>query len=253
MVPYSLDRAYCRVWEGKMLIDIWLFYHLEVRPTPTHRSSFLCLTSYVVDHPETHRLETKAFCTSYSIPDKKCLILQNKDLHQDQKQKPWDESIIQRILERHITKWDIDLVITFDAAGFSDPNHRALSNAVQRFSNLHEHRSPAAYALQTKSVLRRYMSVLDLVPTSLPFGLRILKAFLFAVPEGYQTRLDGKGVVPPPKDGDVYGDKALIVTDWSQHVEAQTALEKHASAYSWDRVLYASLSRYMWFNDLRRM
>lgn len=89
--------------------------------------------------------------------------------------------------------------------------------------------------------------------TSLPFGFRILEAMVWGVPESYYTSLDSKAVVAPPKDGDVYGDKALIVTDWSGHLQARTALAKHASTYSWDRALYASLSRYMWFNDLRRM
>lgn len=88
--------------------------------------------------------------------------------------------------------------------------------------------------------------------TSLPFGLRILEAMVWGVPGGYHTSLDSKAVAAP-KDGDRYGDKALIVTNWSGHLQARTALGKHASTYSWDRALYASLSRYMWFNDLRRM
>ena len=126
---------------------------------------------------------------------------------------------------------------------------------MQRYAVLHDqHRNPVAYAVQTTSALRRYLSVMDLVTTSLPFGFRILGAMVCGVPKGYHTPLhEGKGVVPPPRDGDVYGDKALIVTNWSGHLQARTALAKHASAYSWDRALYASLSRYMWFNDLRRM
>lgn len=207
--------------------------------------------SYTANEYETSHLETKASCVEYSIPSKNCLILQNKDLDQD---KNWDDHIIQRILERHIKKWEIDLIITFDAAGFSDQNHKAVSNAVQRYAILHsEQRNPAAYALQTTSLLRRYLSVLDLVTTSVPFGFRILTAMVCGVPEGYHTSLEGKGVVPLPKDGDAYADKALIVSNWSGHAGSKVALAKHASAYSWDRALYASLSRYMWFNDLRRM
>jgi hypothetical protein len=223
--------------------------------TPSKEFSYLTLY-HIVENPEKHNLETKLSCTEYSIPSKNCLILQNKDLLPEggPKAKKWDESIIQRILERHIAKWEINLIITFDAAAFGDQNHRAVSNAVQRYATLSELRNPAAYAVQTTSIFRRYLSVMDLVMTSLPFGFRILQAMVWGVPEGYHTSLHGgKGVVPPPKDGDVYGDKALIVADWSGHLQARTALAKHASAYSWDRVLYASLSRYMWFNDLRRM
>ncbi|EED19292.1 N-acetylglucosaminyl-phosphatidylinositol de-N-acetylase, putative [Talaromyces stipitatus ATCC 10500] len=235
MAAYSLVRVYYRVGGGNMSTDMSSSCHLVI-----------------LENSETNRLETKASCDQYSIPDKKCLILENKDL---QAHRPWDEQLIQRILERHVTKWNVDLIITFDAYGISshDENHVALSNSVQRFSNLHDHHNPVAYALQTKSMFRAYLSLLDLVPTSVPFTFRILQAMFLSVPEGYQTSLDGKIAIPPPKDGDVYGDKALIVTSWSRHVKAQEALRKHASESSWNRVLYSSLSRYMWFNDLRRM
>uniref|UniRef100_A0A093VA67 N-acetylglucosaminylphosphatidylinositol deacetylase n=1 Tax=Talaromyces marneffei PM1 TaxID=1077442 RepID=A0A093VA67_TALMA len=188
-----------------------------------------------IKHPETHKLETKSFCLEYSIPDKRCLILQNKDL---QFSKKWDESIIQRILERHIRKWEIDLIITFDADGFGDENHRALSNAVQRYSTVHDHHNPTAFGDDFATVWDQ------------DFG-----GVGFCSAGGVSDPLDGKrvGVQPPPKNGDAYGDKALIVADWSGHGKAQAALKKHTSAYSWDRALYSSLSRYMWFNDLRRM
>jgi N-acetylglucosaminylphosphatidylinositol deacetylase len=112
-----------------------------------------------------------------------------------------------------------------------------------------------AYALQTKFVLRKYLSLADLVPTSFPFTLRILEALLMPLPKGYEAPVGpGSGTnMAPPKNGDAYGDKALIVTDWGRHLRAQTALGEHVSEYSWDRVLYSVLSRYMWFNDLRRM
>uniref|UniRef100_A0A093VR00 N-acetylglucosaminylphosphatidylinositol deacetylase n=1 Tax=Talaromyces marneffei PM1 TaxID=1077442 RepID=A0A093VR00_TALMA len=196
---------------------------------------YLLVLSSGVKHPETHKLETKSFCLEYSIPDKRCLILQNKDL---QFSKKWDESIIQRILERHIRKWEIDLIITFDADGFGDENHRALSNAVQRYSTVHDHHNPTAFGDDFATVWDQ------------DFG-----GVGFCSAGGVSDPLDGKrvGVQPPPKNGDAYGDKALIVADWSGHGKAQAALKKHTSAYSWDRALYSSLSRYMWFNDLRRM
>lgn len=208
---------------------------------------------------DKRRAETKASCAELGIPDKKCITLQNKDLQGDPK-KPWDEQVVARVVERHVRKWHIDLIITFDEHGVSggirDANHhhRSVSKGVQKFVQNHRNdddkHKTAAYALQTKFVLRKYSSIFDLLPTSFPFTLRILKALFTAVPNGYIT-LPGK--VAPPKDGDAYGDKALIVADWGRHLRAQTALGKHSSRYSWNRVLYSVLSRYMWFNDLRRI
>lgn len=162
--------------------------------------------------------------------------------------------MVERALERHVKLWNIDLIITFDDFGISGhPNHRAVSDGVRKFSKVHEH-NPAAYALQTKSVLRRYISLADLVPTSFPFTFRILEAIFTPVPTGYGSPDQiGGNKVRPPKNGDVYGDKALIVSDWRRHLRAQEALKRHVSGYSWDTTLYSMLSRHMWFNDLRRM
>lgn len=161
-------------------------------------------------------------------------------------------------------KWVIDLIITFDEYGMSSTSggrdtshHRSVSKGVERYTQTHHddddgEQKTATYALQTKSVLRKYLALADLIPTSFPFMLRILEAIFMPVPNGYLTPMSGKKV-PPPKDGDLYADKALIVSDWSRLMKAQTALGKHASQYSWNRVLYSALSRHMWFNDLRRM
>ncbi|OKL63206.1 hypothetical protein UA08_01418 [Talaromyces atroroseus] len=214
---------------------------------------------------ETRRAETKASCAELGVVDKKCLILENKGLQGDSP-KPWDEQIVERVLERHVKKWDIDLIITFDeyggvsgAGANHDQQHRSVNKGVQRFiKNKHrqvgkdEEHKPTAYALQTTFVLRKYLSLADLVPTSFPFTLRILEALLTSVHETPAEPTSG-GKLAPPKNGDVYGDRALIVTDWGRHTRAQAALGEHASRYTWDRVLYSVLSRYMWFNDLRRM
>jgi hypothetical protein len=118
-----------------------------------------------------------------------------------------------------------------------------VSKGVRKFALEHNH-VPPAYAVQTKFVLRKY-------------SLRILQALFTPIPEGYATLpVTGAPASPPPQppaDGDRYGDKALLVTDWPRYLKGRAAFKQHASQYSWDRVLYLVLSRYMWFNDLRRM
>ncbi|KAH8695107.1 putative glycan biosynthesis protein [Talaromyces proteolyticus] len=199
------------------------------------------------------RAEAKASCAELGIADDKCLILEHKHL-QDNPREWWDEKLVERTLDRHVQMWNIDLIITFDEYGISGHvNHRSVSNGVRKFANDHDH-NPPAYAVQTKFVLRKYSSLADLIPTSFPFTWRILQAVFTSVPKGYATTVPvpGKSVLPP-EGGDRFGDRALLVTNWSQYMKGRAAFKQHASQYSWDRVLYLVLSRYMWFNDLRRM
>lgn len=202
---------------------------------------------------DQRRAEAKASCTELGITDDKCVILENKSL-QDNPHEWWDEKLIARIVERHVKDWHIDLIITFDEYGISGHvNHRSVSNGVRKFSADHDH-NPPAYAVQTKFVLRKYASLADLVLTSFPFAGRILRAMFTAAPNGYATPVPVPGkAAMPPLGGDVYGDRALLVTSWGQYLQGRAAFKQHASQYSWDRVLYLVLSRYMWFNDLRRM
>ncbi|EEA19304.1 hypothetical protein TMatcc_009439 [Talaromyces marneffei ATCC 18224] len=202
---------------------------------------------------EHRRTETKASCAALGIRDDNCVILNDKDL-QDNPRQWWDDSIIEKILGEYIKKWNIDLIITFDHYGVSGHvNHRSVSKGVKKFCDEHDH-MPPIYTNQSKFLLRKYSSLFDLIPTSLPFSWRILEALIAPVPMGYETQVSTtEKPVPPPQGGDIYGDKALIVTDWGQYMQGRRAFKQHASQYSWDRVLYLIVSRYMWFNDLRRL
>lgn len=102
--------------------------------------------------------------------------------------------------------------------------------------------SPPAYALQSITALRKYSSLVDLLPTSLPFGRRIVAALLAPAAANKQDQ-----------KYDAYNDRALIVSDWATYLRSRAAFAQHQSQYSWDRVLYLVLSRYMWFNTLERI
>lgn len=202
---------------------------------------------------EHRRTETKASCAALGIRDHNCVILDNKDL-QDNPRQWWDDSLVEKILEEHIKKWNIDLIITFDHYGVSGHvNHRSVSKGVKKFCDEHDH-MPPVYANQSKFLLRKYSSLFDLIPTSVPFTWRILEALVRPVPKGYETHASStEKPPPPPEGGDKYGNKALLVTDWGLYMQGRQAFKQHASQYSWDRVLYLIVSRYMWFNDLKRM
>lgn len=48
-------------------------------------------------------------------------------------------------------------------------------------------------------------------------------------------------------------ERVLLVSSWKTYCESRQAFGQHESQYSWDRVLYLVISRYMWFNTLERI
>lgn len=84
------------------------------------------------------------------------------------------------------------------------------------------------------------------------FSARILRALVSAPPEyeGVKVKV-GKG--KRGKMQDSYEDKALLVSNWRTYSQARRAFSQHGSQYSFDRVFYLLISRYMWVNDLRRI
>ncbi|KAL1970285.1 hypothetical protein VTN77DRAFT_5445 [Rasamsonia byssochlamydoides] len=209
---------------------------------------------------EERKAEAKASCATLGIAPDRCVVLNHPDL-QDNPKKWWDEDVVKDVLQKHVRMWNIDLIITFDQYGISGHvNHRSVSNGVRKYSIENNHQPPA-YAVQTKFLLRKYSSLADLIPTSFPFSLRILEALFLPPPEGYyKAELspaagdnNNKPAGPPPPGGDRYGDKALLVSNWAMYMKGRAAFRQHNTQYSWDRVLYLVMSRYMWFNDLRRM
>ncbi|KAE8380068.1 putative deacetylase LmbE-like domain-containing protein [Aspergillus bertholletiae] len=194
--------------------------------------------------------ELQRSCAELGIKAERCVNLDHYEL-QDNPQKWWREDLIEELVGEYVEKWKIDLIITFDNGGISGHvNHRAVSAGVSKYISKNP-QSPPAYALQTKFLLRKYAGLADLIPTSLPFSGRILRALLSAPPEYDAVKVeDGKGTKAPP---DPYGDKALLVSDWRTYFQARRAFSQHGSQYSFDRVFYLLISRYMWFNDLRRI
>ncbi|RAK94974.1 PIG-L family deacetylase [Aspergillus ibericus CBS 121593] len=184
--------------------------------------------------------EIERSCAALGIQPARCVVLEHGAL-QDNPKKWWREDVIQDIVAHYVHMWKTDLIFTFDHGGVSGHiNHRAVSAGVLNYAQTFPH-TPPIYALQSTFLLRKYSSLLDLVLTSVPFSWRITKALF--------TR-HGKLLVGGQ---DLYGDKALLVSPWRTYLIARAAFSQHASQYSWDRVLYLVVSRYMWLNNLYRI
>lgn len=73
--------------------------------------------------------------------------------------------------------------------------------------------------------------------TALPFSWRILGALSYPAAHA------------EPEDG----GRALVANTWDRYRKTRHAFAQHPSQYTWDRHLYMVVSRYVWFNDLRRV
>jgi len=138
----------------------------------------------------------------------------------------------------------IDTILTFDSQGISShPNHISLlagakyfiqQNSAQRNSNPHDDKNGKnkdilLYTLTSVPIYRKYISVLDILPT----------AFIHR-----QTGIEFGGTAGAPKS-------VVYVSGWDEYRTAQRAMvEGHKSQMVWFRWGWISLSRYMVTNDL---
>ncbi|KAG5928859.1 hypothetical protein E4U42_007837 [Claviceps africana] len=185
---------------------------------------------------ETRKKELLGSCEALGIDTDRCVALDNPDL-QDNPKVWWDEDKIKPILKKYIKKWSIDAIITFDEGGVSGHiNHRAVSSAVRQYVAENK-KAPASYMVVSVALPRKYTFLLDLPLTALSFLWRILAAVFFP-----SSSADAK-----------YGTRALIANTWQRYTMTRRAFASHASQYTWDRHLYMIISRYVWFNDLRKI
>ncbi|UDD65562.1 hypothetical protein AFCA_012738 [Aspergillus flavus] len=168
---------------------------------------------------------------------------------QDNPKQWWDGDMVKDLVSSYKEQWHVDLIVTFDHGGISGHiNHRSVSAGVRKYIQSTPD-APAAYMLQSTPLLRKYSSLLDLIPTTIPFAWRILKALL-TTPLGKEVEHNTVHDVVPLA---AYNNKALIVSSWKAYRVSRAAFSQHDSQYSWDRSLYLVVSRYMWFNTLAKI
>ncbi|XP_030648903.1 N-acetylglucosaminyl-phosphatidylinositol de-N-acetylase [Chanos chanos] len=102
-------------------------------------------------------------CAVLGIPASQVTIIDDKELPDDPKVE-WSVALTSSLILKHIRTHSINLVLTFDGRGVSGhANHIAIYKAVSHLA--FAGRIPAdcqVLALRTVSILRKYLSVLDL-------------------------------------------------------------------------------------------
>ncbi|KAL2128274.1 hypothetical protein VTI74DRAFT_9423 [Chaetomium olivicolor] len=185
---------------------------------------------------ETRQKELQGSCKALGIHPQRCVAMDHPEL-QDNPKVWWNTELIEEIVHQHVRRWQVDAILTFDEGGVSGHlNHRAVSAAVRHYAATNPE-APVAFTLTTTSLLRKYTFLGDLPLTALPFTWRIISAISYPT-----TTADSKD-----------GGRSLLANTWDRYLKTRSAFAQHPSQYTWDRHLYMIVSRYVWFNDLKRV
>lgn len=93
----------------------------------------------------------------------------------------------------------------------------------------------------TTPLWRKYTFLGDLPLTALRFTWRILAALFYPAREGSTST------------SAIATSRALVASTWHRYQKTREAFRNHNSQYTWDRHLYMIISRYVWFNDLKKV
>ncbi|XP_039703393.1 N-acetylglucosaminyl-phosphatidylinositol de-N-acetylase isoform X1 [Pteropus medius] len=150
-----------------------------------HRVFLLCFSAgNYYNQGEIRKRELLQSCDVLGIPPSSVMIIDNRDFPDDPRVQ-WNTEHVASILLQHIEVNSINLVVTFDAGGVSGhSNHVALYAAVRTLHS--EGKLPKGFpvlTLQSVSVLRKYLSLLDL-----PFSLLGTCDVLFVLTSKEVTR-----------------------------------------------------------------
>ncbi|KAG0240776.1 hypothetical protein BGX31_001664 [Mortierella sp. GBA43] len=221
------------------------------RPEHGNTVRVLCMSSGNHDGlGETRKKELLASCKSFGIRESNVTLLDRDDL-KDGPNELWDPSLVGDQINLFAKKHNVETVITFDEKGVSGhTNHIAIYVGLTYFIQTFKERTPvkACYVLKSVSLLRKYISLLDL-----PFTMLGSDALMPLV-----SRWLGHGGAAPLAGGRNANNafrplELLFVSSPKAIVQAKGAMEKHESQMVWFRKLYVIFSRYMSVNELRRV
>ncbi|KAE8154342.1 putative deacetylase LmbE-like domain-containing protein [Aspergillus avenaceus] len=243
LVPLALRNAKSILFVTAHPDDETLFFGPSIayrRDDPQVRRSLLAVSSGNYEGiGDLRRVELHKSCAKLSISRAHCAVLDRADL-QDNPRQWWNEDKVADLVTAYVRKWKVDLIITFDHGGVSGHiNHRAISAGV-RADRLCPSKRPSAP--QVYIAIRPY----TYLP---PIYWRILKAIFTTPLDDQVQRTSVHDTIPL----EAYNSRALIVSPLSTYFASRRAFQQHASQYSWDRMLYLIMSRYMWLNNLERV
>ncbi|KAE8317094.1 putative deacetylase LmbE-like domain-containing protein [Aspergillus transmontanensis] len=228
LVPIAFQEAKSILLVTAHPDDETLFFS----PTITYREndanvkrSLLVISSGNYDGlGDKRQSELHSSCEKLGISEDQCVVLDIAEL-QDNPKQWWDGDMVKDLVSSYKEKWHVDLIVTFDQGGISGHiNHRSVSAGVRKYVQSTPD-APAAYMLQSTPLLRKYSSLLDLIPTSIPFAWRILKALL-TTPLSKEVEHNTVHDVVPLL---AYNNKALIVSSWKTYRISRSAFSQHDS------------------------
>ena len=183
----------------------------------------LCLSNgnyYGIGEQRTKELEQ--CCRVLGV--EKVVVIDDNRL-EDKPNEWWDESVVSHHIMDFVDQNDIQVIISFDEYGISGhTNHRVIYRVL---SDLKSYRlNIHFYCLQSISILRKYLSFLE-IPITLLFCLyyNVFK----------------------------HNDRLFNVISFYEYKTLLNALHKHKTQMLWFRYLYCFTSRYMFVNDLVRI
>ena len=187
---------------------------------------------------ETRAMELRGSCGVLEIPTERCISLDIAGI-QDNPKDWWSENTLIPIIEEHVQKWSIDVMVSFDRDGISGHiNHRAVGSAVRSvFRWKNQTRIKMAYELRSVSILRKYSSLMDSYLICVSFMPRLIRALL--------SNLAPSNLISSPDRS-----RMLLINTPNDYLISRTAFARHRTQFSWDRYLYLIASRYMFVNEL---
>ncbi|XP_019641148.1 PREDICTED: N-acetylglucosaminyl-phosphatidylinositol de-N-acetylase-like [Branchiostoma belcheri] len=218
----AAERAGCR---ARVLVvtahpdDECMFFGPTVLETLRlgHHVFLLCLSTGNFEKKGDTRLrELYQSAAILGVPAENVTIVDDPDLPDDMN-KAWDTKLVAQKIMEHVIKTSANVVITFDPYGVSShKNHSSLYHGVNDLvSRGHLPENILVYALESVSLLRKYTSFLDVLPSTLSSA------------------------------------STLFLSGYPAVLKAQRAMCAHRSQLVWFRWLYIAFSRYMVINTLR--
>uniref|UniRef100_A0AC34GE58 N-acetylglucosaminylphosphatidylinositol deacetylase n=1 Tax=Panagrolaimus sp. ES5 TaxID=591445 RepID=A0AC34GE58_9BILA len=130
----------------------------------------------------------------------------------------WEIEKLSKIILHYIEQIDCNLAITFDSGGISGhPNHIACFHALQYlYTNGLLPTDLQVFVLETVTILRKYSSLFDLIPS-------------------------------------FFRSTFLNISSPTDALAIYSAMREHRSQLVWFRYLYMAFSRYIFINTLKRI
>lgn len=156
--------------------------------------------------------ELRRSCIQLGIKDYK--IIDDQINLKDNQSVLWSSDAILGHVERSIYEWNISTIISFDSYGIS--GHKNHSSIYYALLNLSQKNRIHFLSLQSISICRKYLTVIELIRAYFNKETTIKKTFILPI----------KHTLTPHK-----------------------AMFEHSSQLVWFRYLYLLFSRYIWIND----